>query len=165
MAVVLRFRSRAARTIQFEMGDPMPAFGGVVVPRGERVWRPRMRYGPKVIVLGDSRAGGLGAVASFTGLVQRVALRLGWLNVWASGTDGTGYTTSPSSGRLAFAARLQHDVIDQHPDAVVVTGGNNDDDPAAVQPAAAELFRRIRAGLPRAKLVVVTTSPATRRMP
>jgi hypothetical protein len=78
--------------------------------------------------------------------------KLGW-DVWPSGLGGTGYTQPGAF--VAFQARVQADVIANSPDVVVVAGGLNDD-LAGLGDAAALLYSTIRAGLPSARLIVLS---------
>jgi len=102
-------------------------------------------------VLGDAYTAGSGATSPETGFGQLTGQELGW-TVTTFGEPGTGYT-NPGTGGAVYLDRVQS-VIDSKPDVVVVQGSTNDDaaTEAQIQSAAAEVFSRLRAGLPDARL-------------
>lgn len=66
---------------------------------------------------------------------------------------GSGFTARGPGGG-PFPTRVD-DVIVQQPDVVVVEGGHNDSDPDATADAAAEVLRRLQAGLPDATMLML----------
>lgn len=111
----------------------------------------------RVAFLGDSWVGGTGADPSGprNGYPGRTAAKLGWQ--WKAFTGGgTGYTLGNASGEGPFADRVAA-VIDYAPTVVVVQGSSNDfaSDAATLEAAAADVYARLRTGLPDARLVVV----------
>ncbi len=78
---------------------------------------------------------------------------LGLGDVWASAIGFTGYVFPGYA--VNFGQRLEADVLQYHPDTVIVAGGLNDLErttPQALSEAAVTLFRRIRQALPNARL-------------
>ncbi len=106
--------------------------------------------------MGDSFTEGTGATDYLKSWPKVVERLLDW-DVTASGLGGTGYCNPGLNGRVNFGDRLQADVLDSNADIVIVAGGINDGgfSAATVEAAAADLFARIRAGLPNAQLIVV----------
>ena len=108
---------------------------------------------PKVAFLGDSWAGGAGTDAGGTAAsyAGKTAALLGWpYEVFPGG--GTGYL----GGVEPFAGRVDR-LIASDPDIVVVQGSSNDYQFSGpeIEAAADDVYARIRAGLPDAKIVVV----------
>ncbi len=124
---------------------------------------PADQSSPVAAFLGDSYTAGEGADGpgdSFTALAAR---DLGWVyEPFAIG--GTGYV-QPSPD-LTYGSRVDA-VIAAHPDVVVIAGTRNDlgADPAEVRSAAADVFSRLRAGLPQAEIVVVGPIWTSRSVP
>ena len=111
----------------------------------------------RVAFLGDSWVGGTGAEPSgpANGYPGLTAAKLGWQ--WKAFTGGgTGYTLGNASGEGPFVDRVAA-VIDYAPTVVVVQGSSNDfaSDAATLEAAAADVYTRLKAGLPDARLVVV----------
>lgn len=147
--VKLRKPARHEVVVEMDYGD---RFGGVIGTRQPS----KLKLGPRTIALGDSYTAGTGSSANFTGYAQTALFSLGIGDVWAAGVGGSGYVTPGPLG-VTFGQRLDHDVIRWKPKIVIVAGGINDpvDQPSQVGAAASDVFRRIRAGLPSAKLIVV----------
>lgn len=151
--IPLTFASRAQRLIEVVSSNP---FGGVRTTPTDTIWKPAPVGGPRVIVLGDSYTGGTGADASgITGWVQKFAAIMGWPDTWQAGVGGSGYLATGQGAK--FRDRVVSDVTANAPDLVIVAGGHNDTGftTAAVQTEAALLYDAIKAGSPKAKLIVV----------
>ena len=159
----ISFPSRAMRNVRFEVDTSR--FISMSVSKADRV-ATAVHSGTRAIVLGDSYTEGSGATAKFTAFPSRLCRLEGWGDCWASGSGGTGYLADGTIvDRVPFGGRLSNDVLRWHPDVVVVTGGRNDNgeaSPAQVQAAATDLYRRIRAAVPGARLVVTSPFPASR---
>ncbi|MEU8034218.1 SGNH/GDSL hydrolase family protein [Streptomyces sp. NPDC049099] len=109
----------------------------------------------RLFVMGDSIAGGSdeGGYGSH-GWPALVAARLG-LTLTLDGEGGTGYTTAgPQPGRRAYPQRVD-DAVAAAPDVVIVEGSRNDLDPTRSKAAAVDTLRRLRAGLPHARILVI----------
>lgn len=119
---------------------------------------------PRAVFLGDSLVQG----TSGGSWVTDTAAALGWepINL---GRGGTGYRTSagkdacgvdycPTFVEMADAA------VGQKPNIVVISGGVNDGT-KDVSAAAKTLFRRLRASLPNAKILVLSPFAGTNAMP
>jgi lysophospholipase L1-like esterase len=124
---------------------------------------------PVAVFLGDSYTEGWGATKPSTRWSAIVAAEAGWVEV-NQGQGGTGFVTTAGLGGCGsdycptYLDRVS-DVIAAEPDVVVIAGGQNDlvmlsDDPAAVRAAVNETYDRIRAGLPRARIIAVGPSIA-----
>lgn len=118
----------------------------------------------RAVILGDSYTEGTGALARFTTWAQAFCSDVGWDDCWASGSGGTGYLKPGPYSRVKFRNRVLHDLINYHPDHVMIAGGRNDVytyTPAQVQTEATALFKQIRAALPLAEIIVTSPLPAT----
>ena len=107
--------------------------------------------------LGDSYTAGVGAVPITDGYAYDVARAMNWkANV--VGLSGAGYVRDSPVVHERLAAGIPK-VIASRPQVVIVECGHNDIYPAItpsrVEPAALSVFRRLRAGLPKAKIVVI----------
>ena len=154
------FGSRAQRRIRLETANFI-ALDGIMISPDDTVWRPATPPGPRVIVLGDSyvegQTGSGNTLDSFTHVLGHL---LGWSDIWASGSGGTGYlSTGPAnSARKRFQDRLQADVLQYRPDIVIVAGGYGDSENFSgeqIRAAAEQLYRTIRTQLPATKLIVL----------
>ena len=117
--------------------------------------------GPTLAFLGDSITEGIGAGPQ-EGYAWVAAAELGWPLALVDGIAGSGYLTPgyarPMPDRVA-------DVVAAAPDVVVVAGGTNDAragyGPDEVGPVATALLADLRAGLPDAVIVVMSTFPTS----
>jgi lysophospholipase L1-like esterase len=151
--IPLTFASRAPRLIEVVSSNP---FGGVRTAPTDTVWKPAPLGGPRCIILGDSYTGGTGADASgISGWAQKLAALMGWPDTWAAGVGGSGYLNAGQGS--TFRSRVTADITANKPDIVIVAGGHNDasNTAAAIQTEAGLLFDAIKAGCPKAKLIVV----------
>lgn len=109
---------------------------------------------PRVAVIGDSytACSGEGGCDSANYLVK-LQRDLGWVfKPYAVG--GTGYVND-GGGQSTFGQRVDK-VIDDNPDVVIVEGGRNDvTQTEQLEVAAADVFKRLKAGLPDARIIVV----------
>ena len=120
---------------------------------------------PLVVVLGDSYVSGLGASVEALRWSSRVASSRGWLEAnlgrggtgWAttSGVSGCGLSLCPTVETMAAAA------VAARPDVVLVSAGRNDlaayaVSPGSVQTAIERTLTALRAGLPKARIVVIS---------
>lgn len=109
----------------------------------------------RLFVLGDSIAGGSaqGGKGSY-GWPSLVAEQLG-LTLTLGAKGGTGYTTGgPQEGGRPYTQRVKQ-AIAAKPDVVVVEGSRNDVSPTRTRAAAVDTLRRLRAGLPHARILVI----------
>lgn len=141
-------------------------FGGVYLPPTASMWGVPHRGG-RFMVLGDSISDGsnqnTGAGAGTW--VARAGRLLGSTDVWEQGRGGTGYITPGSFA--TFGTRAPLDVVSWSPDRLIIWGGYNDNggSQSAIATAAADLYATIRAGVPKAQVMVAgcwapTGSPA-----
>jgi lysophospholipase L1-like esterase len=110
-----------------------------------------------MIVLGDSYtdgANGIGTCQTFPSVLMNYFLNL---DVWPSGSGGTGYIANNSGISENFQGRVQSDVITNNPDIVMVAGGINDLGYPSNQlySAASQLYSTLKQGLPAATILVV----------
>lgn len=162
---LVTFGDRALRHVRFEVDGTR--FTEVVVGRADTVL-PAPRRGLRAVIVGDSFVEGTGAAARFTGFAPTLGRLVGWGDVWASGSGGTGYLTSGPgtgtyTGRVAYRDRIAADCLAFSPQVVMVTGGRNDSrlPQREVQAEALALFSRIRADLASAQLIVTSVFPAS----
>ncbi|MFI6034191.1 SGNH/GDSL hydrolase family protein [Streptomyces sp. NPDC051315] len=108
-----------------------------------------------LFVLGDSIAGGSSQGGNGPrGWPSLVARQLG-LTLRLDGKGGTGYTTGGrQKGGRPYPQRVA-DAIAAKPDLVIVEGSRNDSGPTRTKAAAVDTLRRLRAGLPHARILVV----------
>ncbi|MEV4232012.1 SGNH/GDSL hydrolase family protein [Streptomyces bobili] len=108
-----------------------------------------------LFVLGDSIAGGSAQGGKGPhGWPSLVARQLG-MTLRLDARGGTGYTTGgPQKGGRPYAQRVKQ-AIAAKPDVVVVEGSRNDAGPTKTRAAAVDSLRRLRAGLPRARILVI----------
>lgn len=113
---------------------------------------------PTVAFLGDSYMAGSGEdsgeAARWPAIVSE---ERGWQPLMFA-TGGTGFTTAGSQkGADRFADRVPR-IVAAAPDTVIVGGGANDAqaDPAAFEAAVSEVLSGLRAGLPDARLIVLS---------
>ncbi|MEW2289388.1 SGNH/GDSL hydrolase family protein [Streptomyces sp. NPDC047841] len=109
----------------------------------------------RLYVLGDSLAGGSsqGGKGSH-GWPSLVAEQLG-LTLRLDAKGGTGYTTGGrQEGGRPYTQRIKQ-AIAAKPDVVVVEGSRNDSSPTKTRAAAVDTLRRLRAGLPHARILVI----------
>lgn len=110
---------------------------------------------PRALFFGDSYTVGFGATSG-TGYVGTTATAMGWTPV-LNAQSGTGYLNpSTTPGQTSYFGRLAQ-VQPSDPDIVLVQGSTNDvgQPPAAVEVAAAEFYRGLRAAVPDAQVVVL----------
>ncbi|HEV7924139.1 MAG TPA: SGNH/GDSL hydrolase family protein [Verrucomicrobiae bacterium] len=111
----------------------------------------------RMIVLGDSYtdgANGIGTCQTFPSVLMNYFLNL---DVWPSGSGGTGYIANNSGISENFQGRVQSDVITNNPDIVMVAGGINDLGYPSNQlySAASQLYSTLKQSLPAATILVV----------
>lgn len=131
------------------------------------VWAlpPARTARPTVAVLGDSYESGLGASYDVLRWSSLLSTRYGWreANLGRGGTGfattsdvtGCGLVSCPTIPDMAAAA------VASRPDVVIVSGGRNDltayaADPATVQSGIEQTLATLRAGLPSARIIVVS---------
>jgi len=122
------FGTRGTRRIRLEAANNL-GLDSIVISRGDSVWRPSEAAGPRVIVMGDSLSEGqVGTGNVLDSFVHQLGWLMGWDDIWASGSGGTGYLSPgpADSQRVKFRDRLQSDVIKYKPDLVILEGGFND---------------------------------------
>ncbi|MGA5037087.1 SGNH/GDSL hydrolase family protein [Streptomyces capoamus] len=110
---------------------------------------------PRLLVLGDSIAGGSAQGGNGSqGWPSLVAEQLG-LTLRLDAKGGTGYTTGGrQEGGRPYPQRVEQ-AIAAEPDVVVVEGSRNDVSPVKTRAAAVDTLRRLRAGLPHARILVI----------
>lgn len=123
--VKLAFPTRARRKIEIIMGAWVAQFGGVYTDAFDSVEYCHAD-GPKCVIVGDSFASGIGATQPLVGMSAYLSDYMGWDNVLYDAIPGTGYYADDSGNSLTYRQRMNHNVIDQQPDVVIVTGGVND---------------------------------------
>ncbi|NYV72994.1 SGNH/GDSL hydrolase family protein [Streptomyces sp. UH6] len=157
--------SAAPRRIRLDF-TTMP-FGGVYLPPSASMWQV-MHRGGRFMALCDSIGDGSNqnTGAGQGTWVHRTGRLLGSTDVWEQGRGGTGYITPGTTA--TFGTRAPIDVIPWAPDRLVIWGGYNDNSgsQSAIAAAATDLYAVIRAGLPKAQVLVAgcwapTGSPAT----
>ena len=141
----------------------IPQSKPIVVPRRAKP----LAAGSTAVFLGDSYTSGwLGAGIGANGWPRIVGAVRGWrvtnLAIAGTGFLNPGWTGQPIGSRVAAA-------IGRHPDVVVIAGGHNNSrwSDGSVAAAADRVIDRVRAGLPKATLVIVapiwpTGSPPAR---
>ena len=149
-----------AFTLRHTPSPPVPA----VVPVGSRTTiqpSPKplasARTGPKIVAfLGDSYAFGHGASGPSKRWTHLVSLKQGWVEENLSQED-TNYSTAGAHNFTSYRARLGA-VVATGAQIVVVSGGRNDVSVGAAQfrGDVRAIFAGIRAGLPKARLIVVS---------
>jgi lysophospholipase L1-like esterase len=119
----------------------------------------------RLIILGDSISEDPGVYGLGSGYGSQVMLMYQNLDVWSSGSGGTGYAVSTST-RPNFVSRVTPDVITNNPDYVLIMGGFNDGAdhyPGGTNyvgasnilyAAASEVYSMIQTNLPSCKLIV-----------
>jgi lysophospholipase L1-like esterase len=112
---------------------------------------PRLR----LFVMGDSIAGGSDQGGEGPdGWPSLVAEQLG-LTLRLDAKGGTGYTTGGrQEGGRPYTQRVKQ-AIAAKPDVVVVEGSRNDVSPTKTRAAAVDTLRRLHAGLPHARILVI----------
>jgi lysophospholipase L1-like esterase len=125
--------------------------------------------GPQIVAfLGDSYAFGTGASTQSKRWADLVSLKQGWVEKNLS-DNSTSYSTVGAPGSTSYQARLGA-VVATGAQIVVVSGGRNDAGVAATQFSAdvRATFAGIHAGLPRARIIVVSPTwgndPAPQRL-
>jgi len=119
----------------------------------------------RLIILGDSVSEDPGQFGLGNGYGSQLMQMYQNLDVWSSGSGGTGYAVSTST-RPNFVGRVTPDVITNRPDYVLIMGGFNDgadhypggtDYVGAsniLYTAASQVYSMIQTNLPRCKLIV-----------
>ena len=118
---------------------------------------PTATAGPQVVAfLGDSYAFGTGASTQSKRWADLVSLKQGWVEKNLS-DNSTSYSTAGEPGGTSYSSRLTA-VVATGAQIVVVSGGRNDVGVAATQFSAdvRATFAGIHAGLPRARIIVVS---------
>lgn len=123
---------------------------------------PTTRATVSAYVIGDSITGGAGTGGSPFTPGQQMATALNW-NVQSDGIGGSGFVSfgrqldTQSEVDRSLSQRLQP-VLDAAPDVVIVAAGRNDsgEDLGIVQERIWSFLSDLRAGLPEAKIVVIS---------
>lgn len=157
---VLDFGSKTSRLVTVE-GRQNGALRGVHVAVGDTVTKPTAKT-YRGIVLGDSFTAATGVTTGCDGdgFVRVLADYLG-IELWASGSGGTGYVTDNTGAGYKLADRLAADIgrfttiNGRPPDIVVVPMGINDIGQAGVQAQASACLATIRALCPAALIFVL----------
>jgi lysophospholipase L1-like esterase len=154
------FGSRAIRRIRLEAANNL-GLDGIVIGKADSIWRPSESTGPRIIAFGDSLVEGqVGTGNILDSFVHQLGWLMGWKDVWASGSGGTGYVSAgpQNSQRVKFRDRLQNDVIKYKPDLVILEGGFNDTsfDKDEVKKEVALVIGAIHRALPGTKVVVLS---------
>lgn len=115
---------------------------------------------PKVAFMGDSYTSGVGSTSKSSRWTTLLAAQLGWeeLNYGQGGSGFTGRGVSTDgTDKLSYPEMIPA-VVSAKPDMVVVATAGNDFNrgPESFEPAIAKFFTDLRAGLPTAKIVVVS---------
>jgi lysophospholipase L1-like esterase len=116
---------------------------------------------PLVAILGDSYESGLGTTRESARWSSLVATRNGWLEA-NLGRGGTGFVTTAGSGGCGLPVcptitDMASAAVAAKPDIVLVSGGRNDGAATpAVQAAIETTIAALRAGLPNARIVVIS---------
>jgi acyl-CoA thioesterase I len=125
--------------------------------------------GPQIVAfLGDSYAAGTGASTQSKRWADLVSLKQGWVEKNLS-DNTTSYSTAGEPGGTSYSSRLTA-VVATGAQIVVVSGGRNDVGVAAGQfrGDVRATFAGIQAGLPRARIIVVSPTwgndPAPQRL-
>ena len=141
----------AALPMATQTTTPSPA------PSASATASPTARAGPQVVAfLGDSYAFGTGASTQSKRWADLVSLKQGWVEKNLS-DNTTSYSTVGAPGSTSYQAQLGA-VVATGAQIVVVSGGRNDVGVAATQFSAdvRATFAGIHAGLPRARIIVVS---------
>jgi lysophospholipase L1-like esterase len=138
-------------------------------PSASATASPTATAGPQVVAfLGDSYAFGTGASTQSKRWADLVSLKQGWVEKNLS-DNTTSYSTAGAPGGTSYQAQLGA-VVATGAQIVVVSGGRNDVGVAATQFSAdvRATFAGIHAGLPRARIIVVSPTwgndPAPQRL-
>jgi lysophospholipase L1-like esterase len=126
-------------------------------PSASATASPTATAGPQVVAfLGDSYAFGTGASTQSKRWADLVSLKQGWVEKNLS-DNTTSYSTVGAPGSTSYQAQLGA-VVATGAQIVVVSGGRNDVGVAATQLSAdvRATFAGIHAGLPRARIIVVS---------
>lgn len=111
----------------------------------------------RMIVLGDSYTDGANGISTTQTFPSDLMNYYVNLDVWPSGSGGTGYIANSDGNYVNFQARVQSDVISNNPDIVMVAGGINDLGYPSNQlyAAASELYATLTEALPSSTILVV----------
>lgn len=109
--------------------------------------------GPRLIVVGDSFAAGVGATGtSANGVATWLGESLGCDDAWASGVGGTGLLATNSGVAPTYRGRIIRDVINQNPEIVLLFGcpsiNDNAFTPSQISAEATLLFQQLVSSLP-----------------
>lgn len=153
--IKVTFAGSATRTITLELSGIAAFYEANIAAAPAAIAAPPAITG-KMVFLGDSYMDGTGADAQTTAFPFIAARFLGWGNPLAMGLGGTGYLATGSYVKLGD--HLTKDCLNLAPSIVVVAAGINDSAFTAAQVGteAALVYAAIRAGLPNAKLIVVS---------
>lgn len=110
---------------------------------------------PVAAFLGDSFSPAMGQPITEYNYAARLSAQMGWEPL-AFGQGGTGYVNpgQADEGDSIFADRVDA-IVAASPAVVIVQGSTNDRDYDSTRDAAAEVFTRLRDGLPDAKIIAV----------
>jgi lysophospholipase L1-like esterase len=122
---------------------------------------------PKLLVVGDSFAGGVGDPNIVT-YPDLVAEKMGW-SVAVDAQGATGFLhgiDNLSPPQVPFIDRLDGDAATYHPDYVLIDGGRNDlgEPPEPAVAAADEYIKQVRSVWPNAKMIIVLPALATSKV-
>lgn len=144
-------------------------FSGVFIPSTASLWAVPA-YQDRTLILADSITGGStpnNGWAMGTWL-HRVALMMGWEDVWNQSIGGTGYVatnnlanfgaraTGTVTGSTGGANDIGQYALANGNTRVIIFGGYNDtaSTVATIQSAAATLYQNVKAALPTAQIIV-----------
>lgn len=133
-------------------------FAGIYIPDTSSLWKPQP-YLDKVIVLGDSIAGGstMNTGSAQGSWVARLAEMMGWDDIWNSSIGGTGYVAdSPDGTPNTFKDRIGPDVTAYKPKKIILFGGYNDsaENQATILANARSVAANINAVVPTATVAM-----------
>jgi lysophospholipase L1-like esterase len=116
---------------------------------------------PRVIVVGDSFAQGMGTTHHRFGYAKHLGRLMGWADCWDNlgGVGGTGLVKDASATAGRYLTRLAGDVIPYAPDLVIIQGSVNDttfSGTGVVGPALITYVNTLRAALPNVAVVVTS---------
>ena len=152
--IVIDFGSIGFRKIGFRTGN---WFFGATVSITDTLTATSKAGVGRMVAIGDSFTEGTGAEVEYLGFPGLLRIPLG-LDIWISGSGGTGYLNEGPFGRVNFRGRIEEDCLQYNPDYVMIAGGINDGSyPVADIVAEAELlYDQILAALPGVTLIVIS---------
>jgi len=139
---------------------PAPAPASVAAPVAKPTATPTPAPKPVVAFIGDSYTAGAGASTPAMRWTTRLSVSAGFKEV-NLGQGGTGYATSSTAAdgtvRREYAASIP-EAVKAAPDVVIVSGGRNDapEQSAVVIAAIDDFYTRLRAAMPKVKIIAVS---------